>query len=788
MSYTLDFPIQYIPNPDRFASVGLGKLFIGVTDGDPANDPEDRIPVYASRQNDTDLEIPQPVDISPGGVFFYQGSPISLKINQAYSVAVLDRNGAQVFYVPKAGEIIGSVNYLTSEIQEIRDIVDNINSDSILAIDNFSAISSYPAVPGNVYYLKEYVTGSGKGGGFLIGRSGALSPNNFKTFASSESGVYLERIGSDINTDYYGLSNSNSVAVNSNRLISMLAYAVANGIKRIDVGTEFTVDDVTYPIHDKGLVFFHGKQISGLYRRDSLPEDPVSNIKPFEPIDSRSLQLFSTTSNPVVVMMGDSISGYSVSDCTPVDSMWGVITEEIKLLNPKNEFVFYNRGVGGQVWANANTTANANYPAWYTDPDREWLEYVKDVQPDLLFLAFGMNDSSGFDAASMHAVLTKINAWPKVPDIVLVTTPNPAMSTRIGGSGSGFYSRADQEGRDYVAGYVRAAASYYGYGLLDINRQTNLLRDGRDIISCPMGIQKQVTGSWVQSATKCHAYYFNGGIASWPDLNSLRFIVGAGSEDWVTIIKNGADFNITARTSGAGNYKVINYTAPSPTAVQSLSLSVTATQIVIAVNGDAEIARFNCLRHGGEFTPRASFAGLNSGPFASYVLSLGHPEKVNQTLTDDMIYGSMGTTGDSKEPDGGNGVNHYSSQGVASVVRPVVRQADFSVRQPYIMKLRTGILSPLSGTVTVYQNMIAERMGNVVTLKGIVAISGAALETNLCQLPSTMIPVYERVLNGKKLVGGNWVACAIVITAGGLVKFFETAPADRVSIDVSFLI
>ena len=74
-------------------------------------------------------------------------------------------------------------------------------------------------------------------------------------------------------------------------------------------------------------------------------------------------------------MMGDSLSGYSVSDCTPPDSMYGCIVQHIKEKNPDTQISFYNRGIGGQVWGNANNLPGA-FPAWYVDRQKPWLDYV----------------------------------------------------------------------------------------------------------------------------------------------------------------------------------------------------------------------------------------------------------------------------------------------------------------------------------------------------------------------------------------------------------------------------
>ena len=577
----------------------------------------------------------------------------------------------------------------------------------------------------------------------------------------------------------FGCAATNAPATNAAYLNNALSYCISEKIKDIFVLSQFTVDDVAVPVRNKTRIFFHGEDVQGLYRRKSLKGTEPSNSRAFDEVPPESLEQFTSASSPIVVMMGDSISGYSVSDCTPTDSMWGVITQHIDDLDASRKFTFVNRGIGGQVWGNANGLPS-QFPAWYTNQTKPWLDYIQELNPDLLFLAFGMNDAQGFDAASMHAVLNKINAWAKVPSIVLITTPNPAMST-LYGDGVGFYDKESQEGRDFVAGYTRAVAARYGYGLLDFNRQTNLLRDGRDIISCPMGIQTNFPGTHFISTSPAHSYYFEGGIVNWPDGNSVRFVVGAGTEDWVTVTKSGTALNITARTSGAGNYEVINYTAPST--ISSLSLSVTSTEIVVAVDGATEIARFKCLRHGGEFLPRVSYPNVASGPFSGYILSLGYPELVSQSLFDDDIYGTPGVDAGSKHPNGGNGVNHYSSVGIAHIVRPVVRQAKIC-KKPAI-KL-SGVITPSPTNIIVQENITAVKVGGVVSVSGVVAVGGVGLQTLICTLPVGFRPKFSQMVTVQKLVGTTWSSSKIFVNANGDMSFYETAPANAVHINVQF--
>lgn len=204
MNYTLDFPIQYIAKPGRFATIGLGELYIGVVDGDPAAEPADRVQAYIARQNDTDLAIPQPIELSAGGVPTYLGSPVTLKINQSFSVAVLSSHGSQIYYSPKSGEIIDEINNLSLQVASAVKYAATIADASALT----------ELVAGKQISVAEYYSGTGVGGGMFVVKAGAATPNDVTIFASATAGAYLERINySDI--DLYmagapsdGVSNS----------------------------------------------------------------------------------------------------------------------------------------------------------------------------------------------------------------------------------------------------------------------------------------------------------------------------------------------------------------------------------------------------------------------------------------------------------------------------------------------------------------------------------------------------------------------------------------------------
>lgn len=112
MSYTAEFPIGYIPNPDKFGALAGGDVYFGVPNGSPATVPGDQIQVYAARQGLSDLAIAQPVDIGPGGEWWYSGQPVQIKVLVPYCVQVMNSLGVQKYYAPAAGDEIAKFNAL----------------------------------------------------------------------------------------------------------------------------------------------------------------------------------------------------------------------------------------------------------------------------------------------------------------------------------------------------------------------------------------------------------------------------------------------------------------------------------------------------------------------------------------------------------------------------------------------------------------------------------------------------------------------------------------------------
>lgn len=430
------------------------------------------------------------------------------------------------------------------------------------------------------------------------------------------------------------------------------------------------------------------KSIAGPYRKKVVDEFrsafvPVNTLHP-----ERNLKMLRTTTSPVVVMMGDSISTEGPNAITLADSMWSAIKTKMVADNPSKSFTFHNRGIGGQTWLHANSIPTA-FPYWYTNHSSTWLSYVEELAPDVVILAFGMNDANGFNSGALVSVVNKIKLFAKVPDIIFITNPVPAQTTIYpDGSGFGFVGQIFQEGRDYAAGYARSFANTNGYGVIDINRTMVAMRDCYDVAGGIMQKIEQVSASNHIATYSANDFSFrcvaDGSL--WPEGKVLSVKSGLGANDFIFVNKTSGNFVVEGFSAGVSTYKSI-FTGIAVPAVQfGFEISIlngTCHLIIDPIAADfinkRVIAEFPVIRHGGIFLPVISWQGESAGPFTDITYSSGYKAaKYKQSVTDSDVWGQSELTADTKKPYGGNGINHYSAKGIALVVKPTIDACDFS--------------------------------------------------------------------------------------------------------------
>ncbi|MEN7470549.1 hypothetical protein [Providencia stuartii] len=479
-------------------------------------------------------------------------------------------------------------------------------------------------------------------------------------------------------TSLFGIGDAgNSMQQNAIKLKELIDYAISNNRRRIYVDKDASIDDQSVPIPKKTEVFFFnaGGVLAGLYRRAVVHEDAPTNTRVENGIQHNAMRRFYNAASPTVVIMGDSISTEGPNALAKSDSMWSLIKKKVSLQNKAKNITYHNRAIGGQTWLHANSKPTS-FPSWYTNQSTDWLEYVKELQPDLLFLAFGMNDSNGFNAGAFFSVINKINQWTKIPSICIITNPVPAMNVTWE---NGFYATVFQEGRDYAANYVRSYAQWAGYSILDINRQFNLIRDGRDPLNAPLQFMGKREKSYLNGDVTMFDFSYKFTVNNWPIDKVLSIKCGLGALDNIYIKNLTGLYQVSAFASSSLLSTYFQKTTDTNVVVGDVvEVTVRANKCAFYVNNNL-VLEFNVIRHGGLFASVVGYQDdLSSSPFTSIEVCRGTWLQCRYTATDSDIWGHDDGTSGTKYPEGGNGINHYSSQGLRLICAPVIDAADFS--------------------------------------------------------------------------------------------------------------
>jgi hypothetical protein len=142
-------------------------------------------------------------------------------------------------------------------------------------------------------------------------------------------------------------------------------------------------------------------------------------------------------------------------------------------------FDFYNYAVGGSIiqqWQDSKTFDGTTKP---------WIDFVKDAQPDLVIIGWGMNTSIYTTTREykqyLDKVITYINGFTVKPSIALVTTPRPVLAV------NDYWGNDENQNSRSNAAYVTRNFGYEkGCYVIDVNRLSDIKRNGEDKESLEM--------------------------------------------------------------------------------------------------------------------------------------------------------------------------------------------------------------------------------------------------------------------------------------------------------------
>lgn len=487
--------------------------------------------------------------------------------------------------------------------------------------------------------------------------------------------------------DYGAIGDGSDESV---KLRSALVVADSLGVDVNLSGLDIYAPNLLHSEYPNTRVLGPGK-LSGAYRRYAVtPGSNKDAVVYAENFNYQNLLQLNTTNSPVAVLVGDSISTYSANTRIRGGMLTDAVERKVKQAFPSA--TYHNRAVGGTTYNRLDSVPTANFPDWYTVPATPWLDYIEALTPDIVLLSFGMNDVDNLDSVALDSIITKINAWSKVPSIVFCTPLVPSLD---GKEPSSPPSIEMQEGRDFAAGYVRTFAQYYNYPLLDFNRLHNMARDGFDVVYGGVGDRetgvmpiidggsRNITGSkqcynWACELTIDETAFPVGS----PYINI--FYGATGSSSFVQIKNIGGFYRFVTKRgiTGAVNTDVVT---------SSEAVGVNAARIFVFEkygnkisfyekdSSDDPIISLSVVHVGSLFFPLIQSSSADTTLLTSAIMYYDTPAKVAPTITDFDLWGD---DSESFGEYGGSGFNHPSTFASTNIYEPILRDAQLKHYNP----------------------------------------------------------------------------------------------------------
>lgn len=396
----------------------------------------------------------------------------------------------------------------------------------------------------------------------------------------------------------------------------------------------------------------------------------------------------STTASPKIVIMGDSISTPAPTfTADQTDSLWGQIKRAFMESNPHLTPQFVNMAWGTRTWTNANQnvaqqiSAGAPVPHWeYGDGSGAWLDYVRNQAPDILILAFGMNDKQDFVTAQARAVIDATRTWPKVPDLMIVT---PMVPNRLS-SDTTMSSETAQQGRYFNAHWARSWALYNRVALLDLNRQYARVVHGIDPRNTFLTLDGPATSRALPyTFPNTVDQDFGIEIVGPSSLITAGMVlstsmVGTNSRSDLRIAPQAGKvllrFTTAHENDGTPSLPIdVDTGVAVPTGTITMTIFIKDCWCRIVLNGTT-LFDGPLVRHGGRFTPVIALAGASQN--ATIRTWTGRYYRNAPALSDDLMWGWAGA---SNEAIGGNDQNHPTSRGAAYVYRQLIDAEDWTI-------------------------------------------------------------------------------------------------------------
>lgn len=390
-------------------------------------------------------------------------------------------------------------------------------------------------------------------------------------------------------------------------------------------------------------------------------------------------------------------SEQSPNGLTAGDSFYQRLVDSLIAKFPDVTFNFYNRAIGGALIQNSEDNQTFN---GVTKP---WPEHIKDTNPDVLVIGFGMNTNYAY-SKTFRYYMDRISdfiklKYTKKPSLCWMTTPRPVMAL------DGDFGSAESQISRHLAAYsARYSGILKGGYIIDVNRASDIVRTGIDYAR-PIMKTKELSGLISGTYSESGGIFTMDADGEYLDLDAaesdfvlefeINFGTVQGGNMWFSynnVNSMESALLIFPNYSGNGllqNYAnfldfdhysiTASYTDSVPwndSAWRSIRVEKRSEVLNVFINGVRclrDIVAINNLP--GKISMRMNGTGSAVYQVRNIKLYGGSYKQYIPRLTEEEMWGQH-VNGDynTKTPYGGNGANHPSTIGLESVYMPALRE------------------------------------------------------------------------------------------------------------------
>lgn len=409
---------------------------------------------------------------------------------------------------------------------------------------------------------------------------------------------------------------------------------------------------------------------------------------PCDLVPSTHLQNYLANPAPKVAIIGDSTATTAANNLWRNENIWGTLQAKLQRDNATKTHTFSNFALGGANFSNFMQTGTESRLSanWFTAPGRTWSSYVEAFAPDLLFICCGINAAIAPQLQFVRAFLANVATWATVPDIVFLTnksanpeaiTYNPTSLPYYPGQAAMIRTLCRANGAGLGINGLRPL------GLIDLGRYQTMASFGYDPAS------QFLHPVVISPITGITGFPYSCPATSFGDLDLQIAFPRQGATLWsggatavvVTLSDFGFGFpcnNISFSHAGGvivttyrmDGYSIRGIDTISGTGDIAIRIVARGERVTALVNGTTTFDR-SVSRYVKKYNPSIHLLGTPTNPVMTLVaMREGQARRVDPFLSPAQVWGT--------DYSDGNGINHLSSEGVATIDAVVIDANRFS--------------------------------------------------------------------------------------------------------------